>query len=46
MHPFSKQGSVQGSNLGYDDIFLNDTYQFDINANDVMVFLHIQKTGW
>lgn len=32
--------------LSYDDV-LNDENQnkFDINSNDVMVFLHIQKTG-
>lgn len=36
--------SVPGS-LGYDDLFTNDSSQFDINAHDVMVFLHIQKTG-
>ena len=44
VHPAFKLQSVQGS-LGYDDVFLNDTFQFDINAHDVMVFLHIQKTG-
>lgn len=44
IHPSFKLQSIQGS-LGYDDIFNNDTFQFDINANDVMVFLHIQKTG-
>ncbi|XP_011498706.1 PREDICTED: heparan-sulfate 6-O-sulfotransferase 2 isoform X2 [Ceratosolen solmsi marchali] len=44
IHPAFKLQSIQGS-LGYDDIFLNDTFQFDINAHDVMVFLHIQKTG-
>lgn len=27
------------------DVFLNDTSQFDINSHDVMVFLHVQKTG-
>lgn len=30
--------------LSYDDV-LNDDFQFDMNAHDVMVFLHIQKTG-
>lgn len=30
--------------LSYDEV-LNDNFQFDINSNDVMVFLHIQKTG-
>lgn len=44
IHPAFKLQSVQGS-LGYDDVFANDTFQFDINAHDVMVFLHIQKTG-
>ncbi|XP_014471403.1 PREDICTED: heparan-sulfate 6-O-sulfotransferase 1-B [Dinoponera quadriceps] len=44
VHPAFKLQSVQGS-LGYDDVFANDTFQFDINAHDVMVFLHIQKTG-
>lgn len=44
VHPAFKLQSIQGS-LGYDDVFANDTFQFDINAHDVMVFLHIQKTG-
>jgi len=44
MHPAFKLQSIQG-NLGYDDVFANDTFQFDINAHDVMVFLHVQKTG-
>lgn len=44
VHPAFKLQSIQGS-LGYDEIFANDTFQFDINAHDVMVFLHIQKTG-
>lgn len=43
VHPAFKLQSIQGS-LGY-DVFANDTFQFDINAHDVMVFLHIQKTG-
>lgn len=30
--------------LSYDEV-LNDDFQFDMNAHDVMVFLHIQKTG-
>lgn len=44
VHPAFKLQSIQRS-LGYDDVFANDTFQFDINAHDVMVFLHIQKTG-
>ncbi|XP_012256097.2 heparan-sulfate 6-O-sulfotransferase 2 [Athalia rosae] len=42
-HPSFKLQSIQGS-LGYEDV-INDTFQFDMNAHDVMVFLHIQKTG-
>lgn len=30
--------------LSYEEV-LNDDFQFDMNAHDVMVFLHIQKTG-
>lgn len=30
--------------FSYDDV-VNDNFQFDMNAHDVMVFLHIQKTG-
>lgn len=30
--------------LSYEDV-LNEDFQFDINGHDVMVFLHIQKTG-
>lgn len=44
VHQSTKVSNIQGS-LGYDDVFANDTFQFDINAHDVMVFLHIQKTG-
>lgn len=34
----------QASGLSYDDL-LKDDFQFNMNAHDVMVFLHIQKTG-
>ena len=44
VHPAFRLQSIQGS-LGYDDVFTNDTFQFDINGHDVIVFLHIQKTG-
>ncbi|XP_078052050.1 heparan sulfate 6-O-sulfotransferase [Augochlora pura] len=44
VHPAFRLQSIQGS-LGYDDVFTNETFQFDINAHDVIVFLHIQKTG-
>lgn len=30
--------------LSYEEV-LNDDFQFDMDAHDVMVFLHIQKTG-
>lgn len=30
--------------LSYDDV-QKDDFQFDMDAHDVMVFLHIQKTG-
>lgn len=30
--------------LSYEDV-LNEDFQFDMDAHDVMVFLHIQKTG-
>uniref|UniRef100_A0A1B0G735 Heparan-sulfate 6-O-sulfotransferase n=1 Tax=Glossina morsitans morsitans TaxID=37546 RepID=A0A1B0G735_GLOMM len=30
--------------LSYEDV-LNDDFQFDMDGHDVMVFLHIQKTG-
>ncbi|XP_046614796.1 heparan-sulfate 6-O-sulfotransferase 1-B isoform X1 [Neodiprion virginianus] len=42
-HPSFRLQSIQGS-LAYEDV-INNTFQFDINAHDVMVFLHIQKTG-
>lgn len=35
---------VANPGLSYDEV-LNDDFQFDMNAHDVMVFLHIQKTG-
>lgn len=30
--------------MSYEEV-LNDDFQFDMDAHDVMVFLHIQKTG-
>ncbi|GLG99977.1 hypothetical protein R5R35_000458 [Gryllus longicercus] len=35
---------ISSPGLSYDDV-LNENFQFDMNAHDVMVFLHIQKTG-
>ncbi|XP_047109565.1 heparan-sulfate 6-O-sulfotransferase 2 [Schistocerca piceifrons] len=40
--PLSSKLSNPG--LSYDDV-LNENFQFDMKAHDVMVFLHIQKTG-
>nr|ANI86004.1 sulfotransferase [Locusta migratoria migratoria] len=40
--PVSSKLSNPG--LSYDDV-LNENFQFDMKAHDVMVFLHIQKTG-
>lgn len=40
-----KQNNVLSSiGLSYEDV-LNDDFQFDMDGHDVMVFLHIQKTG-
>ncbi|KAJ6635297.1 Heparan-sulfate 6-O-sulfotransferase 3-B, partial [Pseudolycoriella hygida] len=38
--------SIVNSNVGlsYEEV-LNEDFQFDMDAHDVMVFLHIQKTG-
>lgn len=38
--------NVVNTNVGlsYEDV-LNEDFQFDMDAHDVMVFLHIQKTG-
>lgn len=35
---------IANAGLSYDDV-LNDDFQFDMDGHDVMVFLHIQKTG-
>lgn len=39
-----QQQLLANPGLSYDEV-LNDDFQFDMNAHDVMVFLHIQKTG-
>lgn len=43
---FQQQQQMQLANpgLSYEEV-LNEDFQFDIDAHDVMVFLHIQKTG-
>ncbi|XP_023035549.1 heparan-sulfate 6-O-sulfotransferase 1 [Drosophila willistoni] len=38
------QNIIVNSGLSYEDV-LNDDFQFDMDGHDVMVFLHIQKTG-
>lgn len=40
--PISTGNSKAG--LSYDDM-LNDDFTFDMDSHDVMVFLHMQKTG-
>lgn len=40
--PISAANSKSG--LSYDDM-LNDDFTFDMDSHDVMVFLHMQKTG-
>lgn len=41
----AKQNNLLSSlGLSYEDV-LNDDFQFDMDGHDVMVFLHIQKTG-
>lgn len=42
--PQQLNGPNANSGLSYEDV-LNDDFQFDMDAHDVMVFLHIQKTG-
>lgn len=44
LNPLVGAGSNLGGGLSYDDV-LNENFQFDMNGHDVMVFLHIQKTG-
>lgn len=42
--PLQQNAPNANSGLSYEDV-LNDEFQFDMDAHDVMVFLHIQKTG-
>lgn len=41
---YQQQQLLSNPGLSYDEV-LQDDFQFDMNAHDVMVFLHIQKTG-
>lgn len=43
-NPMLGSSSNLGPGLSYDDV-LNENFQFDMKGHDVMVFLHIQKTG-
>ncbi|GAB0094816.1 Heparan-sulfate 6-O-sulfotransferase [Sergentomyia squamirostris] len=36
---------INNPGLSYEEVLNDDNFQFDMNAHDVMVFLHIQKTG-
>lgn len=40
----SSHNILANSGLSYEEV-LNEDFQFDMDAHDVMVFLHIQKTG-
>lgn len=41
---YQQQQQLSNPGLSYEEV-LNEDFQFDIDAHDVMVFLHIQKTG-
>lgn len=41
----SNTSALLGYDYENDDVGLSNSQKFDINAHDVMVFLHIQKTG-
>lgn len=43
-NPVKASSSNPSAGLSYDEV-LNENFQFDMNGHDVMVFLHIQKTG-
>lgn len=40
-----KTSQLNNPGLSYEEVLNDDDFQFDMNAHDVMVFLHIQKTG-
>ncbi|XP_071440629.1 heparan-sulfate 6-O-sulfotransferase 1-like [Hetaerina americana] len=44
IHSDPISAKISSPGLSYDDV-LNENFQFDMKAHDVMVFLHIQKTG-
>lgn len=43
-NPAKAASSNPGAGLSYDEVVM-ENFQFDMNGHDVMVFLHIQKTG-
>lgn len=43
-HHGRQQLQAANPGLSYEDV-LNEDFQFNMDAHDVMVFLHIQKTG-
>lgn len=44
LHSDPVNSKTSNPGLSYDEVF-NENFQFDMNGNDVIVFLHIQKTG-
>lgn len=42
--PLQQNALNANPGLSYEEV-LNEDFQFDMDAHDVMVFLHIQKTG-
>ncbi|CAG2063581.1 unnamed protein product [Timema podura] len=44
LHSDPISNKIVSPGMSYDEV-LNENFQFDMNAHDVMVFLHIQKTG-
>lgn len=42
--PLQQAALNSNRGLSYEEV-LNEDFQFDMDAHDVMVFLHIQKTG-
>nr|CAD7198228.1 unnamed protein product [Timema douglasi] len=44
LHSDPVSNKIVSPGMSYDEV-LNENFQFDMNAHDVMVFLHIQKTG-
>ena len=43
--PLPKSINPSSHKMSFDDMLSDDAFTFDIKGNDVIVFLHIQKTG-